>query len=110
VQEVCLRCSLENPPLLTYFSQLSSYQTFASNTSSVYSLEAELHQHAGNSRPLIPIFGLARGVASEQIWPETGPDALSTPACAALRCNRITTDAIRNRANQPGFLFVVAFD
>src|SRR5580698_4780369 len=44
-------------------------------------------------------------IASEQIWPETGPEATSTPTCAALRCKRITTDAIRNRANQPGFLF-----
>lgn len=25
--------------------------------------------------------------------------------CAALRCNRIQLDAMRDRANQPGFLF-----
>jgi len=27
------------------------------------------------------------------------------PVCAELRCNRIQPDAIRDRANQPGFLF-----
>jgi hypothetical protein len=49
-------------------------------------------------------------------WPEgatsratgvalTQPEAASAPVRAALRCNRIQLDAMRNRANQPGFSF-----
>jgi hypothetical protein len=33
------------------------------------------------------------------------PQTTSAPVRAVLRCNRIQLDAMRNRANQPGFLF-----
>lgn len=35
----------------------------------------------------------------------TQPDGSLSSSRAGLRCNRIQLDAMRNRANQPGFLF-----
>ena len=47
--------------------------------------------------------GEARGRATGLVL--TQPDGSLSASRAVLRCNRIQLDAMRDRANQPGFLF-----